>query len=282
MTEDLETLRRLVEPVLTEWAPRIEAGAGSVALDTKDATAEETHINTAVTELDRGLQDAILRVVVSRAPHWRILAEEDTELARMGNRDGDTSLVLDPIDGTAEFAAGRPGYTSMFALTNGGRIVGGAIAQYAPLRITERAPMRPLTHPNRLFVHYRFTKPRHRDTADRLRAAGFELVATPGPEIGSNGQAILDVLEGRAVGWLAPDVTLHDLAGPWGVLVRSGGHAVRFAATTDDDPAWRPAIPDFSVPVEYDYPARPVRHRVLLARSATHVDRILGILRGTP
>lgn len=81
-----------------------------------------------VTEADLSSERVILRYLEERHPEHGWQSEE------AGRKDGQSALrwVIDPLDGTANFAHGYPQFSVSVALLNGERSVAGAV--YDPLR----------------------------------------------------------------------------------------------------------------------------------------------------
>jgi histidinol-phosphatase len=76
-----------------------------------------------VTQADHDVERVILEMLAAERPDDSVLSEES------GAR-GDASArrwIIDPIDGTANFAAGKRTWTTMFALEDGGELVLGMI-----------------------------------------------------------------------------------------------------------------------------------------------------------
>jgi myo-inositol-1(or 4)-monophosphatase len=81
-----------------------------------------------VTEVDHACERAILEIIRSRFPDHDIVTEE-TDLARSGSR---YVWIVDPLDGTTNFAHSYPVFCATVALAVGGEIAAGAV--YDPLR----------------------------------------------------------------------------------------------------------------------------------------------------
>ena len=79
---------------------------------------------TPVTTVDRAVEAALRRVIERRQPGHGILGEEFG--AEGAGRDW--VWVLDPVDGTRQFAAGLPNFGTLIALCHEGRPVIGVIA----------------------------------------------------------------------------------------------------------------------------------------------------------
>jgi len=80
---------------------------------------------TPVTIADREAEEAMRRILKAEAPHDGVIGEE------FGTQDGRSgrSWVLDPIDGTVSFLAGRPIFGTLIALLVDGFPVLGVIDQ---------------------------------------------------------------------------------------------------------------------------------------------------------
>ncbi len=81
-----------------------------------------------VTDLDRAAEDEIVSIITSRHPAHGILTEESSEtLSESGYR-----WIIDPLDGTTNFAHGFPVFCVSIALEKGGEVVLGVV--YDPTR----------------------------------------------------------------------------------------------------------------------------------------------------
>jgi inositol-phosphate phosphatase / L-galactose 1-phosphate phosphatase / histidinol-phosphatase len=78
-----------------------------------------------VTEADRAAETAIRAILDKECPHDAIIGEEYGEKTGTSER----TWVLDPIDGTVSFMAGRPIFGTLIALLEGGWPVLGVIDQ---------------------------------------------------------------------------------------------------------------------------------------------------------
>lgn len=78
-----------------------------------------------VTEADRAAEAAIRAILDSECPHDAIVGEEYGEKSGASGR----SWILDPIDGTVSFMAGRPIFGTLIALLEDGWPVLGVIDQ---------------------------------------------------------------------------------------------------------------------------------------------------------
>ena len=112
--------------VATEAAVR--AGAIQIERYGQDVKVEKKGEIDLVTEVDRACEAAILEIIRSRFPTHDIVTEE-TDLARTGSRH---VWIVDPLDGTTNFAHSYPFFCASIALTVDGESVAGAV--FDPLR----------------------------------------------------------------------------------------------------------------------------------------------------
>jgi myo-inositol-1(or 4)-monophosphatase len=111
---------------LRELARQVAADTGQFLLTQLGAVADETKSSPTdfVTEVDRAAEARIVAALGAERPHDGFKGEEGTELA-------DTSgvrWIIDPIDGTANFVYGHPGFGVSIAAEVHGTVVAGAVA----------------------------------------------------------------------------------------------------------------------------------------------------------
>ena len=94
---------------------------GSFRIDSKEG------INNLVTEVDTLAETRIIEVIKSYFPEHSIISEEVGELTQ----DSEYKWVIDPIDGTVNFAHGIPICCSSIALTLNGQPIVGSV--YNPM-----------------------------------------------------------------------------------------------------------------------------------------------------
>lgn len=114
-------------PKDVEFANRLADAAGSVIrpLFRGDWEAETKSDNTAVTEADRGAESVMRKMIEEERPDDGIIGEE----YGLTNEGAGRQWVLDPIDGTQSFVAGRPIFGTLIALMQDGWPVLGVIDQ---------------------------------------------------------------------------------------------------------------------------------------------------------
>jgi fructose-1,6-bisphosphatase/inositol monophosphatase family enzyme len=104
--------------------------AGRVALDRfMRVRGERKPDKTWVTEADVAVEEFLVDALARVAPGSSVLGEEGGWRAR-GDRD-DLVWAVDPIDGTADYLRGLPGWSVSAALFDAGRPVAGAV--YMPV-----------------------------------------------------------------------------------------------------------------------------------------------------
>ena len=114
-------------PADLEFANRLADAAGSVIrpLFRGDWEAETKDDNSAVTEADRGAEAVMRKMIEEERPDDGIIGEEYGRINEAAGRQ----WVLDPIDGTQSFIAGRPIFGTLIALMQDGWPVLGVIDQ---------------------------------------------------------------------------------------------------------------------------------------------------------
>ena len=85
-----------------------------------------------VTEADLAAERLIVERISSYHPRHRILTEESGEIAEAGGADSAYKWIIDPLDGTTNYAHGYPAFCVSVALEHEGRVVVGVV--YDPLR----------------------------------------------------------------------------------------------------------------------------------------------------
>src|SRR5262249_9521992 len=112
---DGKTACRLMEPLT---ALVVEAGRGVLARNPPAAPGEGKHDGSPVTEADLAADRIISEGLAQLAPEVPTLSEERTELATPPFSD--SFFLVDPLDGTKEFVAGRDEFTVNIALVTHG------------------------------------------------------------------------------------------------------------------------------------------------------------------
>ena len=80
-----------------------------------------------VTDADKAAEEVVLQILRERAPGARILAEESG-----AQGDGEVCFIVDPLDGTTNYAHGLPIFCCTVGVEENGRVVAGCTAD--PMR----------------------------------------------------------------------------------------------------------------------------------------------------
>ena len=123
-SDDSAADSRLAES-LTEIAVR--ASAEILAVDFRSAGTRLKADNSPVTHADEAAHTAIMDGLAQAVPGVPVISEEAAGHWH-GRSPPDEFLLVDPLDGTVEFLAGRLEYTVNIALVRGGTPVVGVIA----------------------------------------------------------------------------------------------------------------------------------------------------------
>jgi len=115
-----------VDSGLRDLAGRLADTARAIVRDGRDRLAMEIKADgSPVTAIDRAVEAALREILAREAPDHGVLGEEFGP----EGLDRDHVWVLDPIDGTKQFAAGLPGFGVLIALCRHARPVLGVIEQ---------------------------------------------------------------------------------------------------------------------------------------------------------
>jgi 3'(2'), 5'-bisphosphate nucleotidase len=110
-------------------AAALEAGAAADVIFRGDHKLALKEDNSPVTAADHAAEAIILRRLGALVAHIPIIAEEEVAAGRVPSI-GRTFFLVDPLDGTREFIAGRPDFTVNIALVRDGVPALGVV--YAP------------------------------------------------------------------------------------------------------------------------------------------------------
>jgi myo-inositol-1(or 4)-monophosphatase len=99
--------------------------AGRIQLDSYGMAIEVTHkgVINLVTEVDHRCEEAIVAHLGSAFPDHAILAEE----GRLAHADSGFRWIVDPLDGTTNYAHGYPRFCVSIALEHEGRVLIGVV-----------------------------------------------------------------------------------------------------------------------------------------------------------
>jgi myo-inositol-1(or 4)-monophosphatase len=195
-----------------------------------------------VTEIDRASEETIIARISSECPDDLIIAEETSpDLA-----ESDRVWIVDPLDGTNNYAHGYPFFSVAIAIEERGKLTAGVV--YDPLRdelfVAERGegasvngePMHVTTNDRLLdsLVATGFPYDRTDDSSNNLANLNRFIVAVRG--IRRGGSAELDlayVARGRLDGFWEQGLKTWDVSAG-GLLVREAGGVV----TNFDGDGW--------------------------------------------
>ena len=113
----------------TAWQAAEAAGEIIRANWHKPKTIDYKGVIDLVTDTDRQCERTIVEILTRRFPEHSILAEEETLLERHGNS---FRWIVDPLDGTTNFAHGYPHFCVSIALEQSAEVILGLV--YDPLR----------------------------------------------------------------------------------------------------------------------------------------------------
>lgn len=122
--------KRILDADFLEQAWRIALEAGEATLEhhrRHDLQVEKKRDDSPVTAADLASQEIILDGLRSLAPEIAWLSEEDDETPDVAGRGRRRLWLVDPLDGTREFVAGRDEYTVNIALVEDGEPVLGVV-----------------------------------------------------------------------------------------------------------------------------------------------------------
>lgn len=197
--------------------------------------------NDLVTEADLASQQAIRDVLLSRFPGHEFVGEETPGALELLSADqGDDPpfrWIVDPLDGTMNFAHGMPGYAVSVALERGGEVLAGVV--YDP-RSDEC--FRAAANRGAEFNGSRLRTSGCRQLSDALMAVSFAAQVSPRSlevrrfveivqlcqsirRLGSAALNLCYVAAGRLDGYVASSVKAWDVAAG-ALIVREAGGAV--------------------------------------------------------
>jgi myo-inositol-1(or 4)-monophosphatase len=125
MSHDPLLLATAVEAVLHAGAMQMAGLGQRIRIDKKGVIDLVTEVDLAVETWFRGF-------IAERFPEHRILAEELQDRSRQGAADSPFCWILDPIDGTTNYAHGLPIFCASLGLEIAGRLEVAAV--YDPTR----------------------------------------------------------------------------------------------------------------------------------------------------
>jgi 3'(2'), 5'-bisphosphate nucleotidase len=117
-------------PLIDALLPAVRAaGAVEVAIQARGPSVTHKADKSPVTEADQAAEALLLAALGQAAPGTPVVAEEEVAAGRVPQL-GDCFFLVDPLDGTRDFIAGRQTFTVNVGLIRAGRPAFGLI--YAP------------------------------------------------------------------------------------------------------------------------------------------------------
>lgn len=124
---------RVSREMIDVWSDlAVQAGETILEIRARGASVMEKDDHSPVTEADRKAEAMILAGLADCCPGIPVVAEESVSAGCVPASVGDRFILVDPLDGTREFIAGRPDFTVNIALVENGAPAAGVV--YAPLR----------------------------------------------------------------------------------------------------------------------------------------------------
>lgn len=196
-----------------------------------------------VTEMDRRSEQVIVETILSSFPGHGILAEEE---ARVDN-GSEFRWIIDPLDGTTNYAHGYPCFSVSIALEAAGEVIVGVV--YDPMRnelfsaikgggayLNERRIM--VSKTNRLIHSLLATGfPYDRATSNENNLAYFIALLMASQEVRRDGSAALDlcyVAAGRFDGFWELKLQPWDVAAGSLIVLEAGGKVTNIAGNVFD------------------------------------------------
>ena len=220
--------------VLTAFVEELVRAAGEELLRYRDRTLDvqaKTCPRDIVTAADQAAEGLITELIAANYPNHRILCEES------GFRDGSSDLtwVVDPLDGTANFAAGTADFGVIIGVTrDDGPWIGamylpvddvlyiaekgrGATRNGCPLRVTDEGSL------ENVLIDYSFYYPEDPSARERERNI-FEALWPRVRGIRSSGSLryLAQLADGQLGGFIAHELGLWDITGPSVILEEAG------------------------------------------------------------
>ena len=110
-------------------AVKAARAAGSIinraSMDLDDLKVGSKGVNDFVTEVDHAAEAAIIKILLDAYPQHAILAEESGK--EHGNQRSDYQWIIDPLDGTTNYAHTLPAFAVSIGIEHGGRMVMGMV-----------------------------------------------------------------------------------------------------------------------------------------------------------
>jgi myo-inositol-1(or 4)-monophosphatase len=207
-------------------AERLVRVAGAIALESRGGAAETKGLATdVVTEADRRAEAAMVELLAAERPGDAVVGEEGAAVA-----GGERRWLLDPVDGTLNYARGLPAWCSAACVVDGGGALASAVFDPVAGELVSAARGESASPadspPLRDAVVATFVDVRRRDAEI---AAGTERLLRAVGALRAVGCGTLElawVAAGRLDGWVQADVEPWDWH-PGALLVAEAGGCAR-------------------------------------------------------
>jgi myo-inositol-1(or 4)-monophosphatase len=190
-----------------------------------------------VTKADENAEQAIKQILQETFPNYGMLAEEGGEL----NGEGDVRWIVDPLDGTTNFAHGLPLFCTSLALERAGEVVlgvvydpianeiytaergGGATLNGVPIGVSD------IDEPIRALLATGFPYDRDEVPAALELFGQFAVRTQSMRRLGSAALDLCYVAAGRLDGYYERGVKAWDIAAGVLILEEAGGRATNYS-----------------------------------------------------
>jgi myo-inositol-1(or 4)-monophosphatase len=239
---------------MREFAIDLARQAGALALEMQarglraDQIRTKSHHADLVTEADLAVEGLIAAAIIERYPEHSIFAEES---AGAGMPNAEWLWLIDPVDGTTNFAHGLPLFCINVALAHWGVPVLGVTCEPAAGRIYwaetgagawlrvagQDSPLRPsrVDHLRQSLLATGFAHGRRESTpANLAEFAALDMDAHAVRRLGSAALALAWIAAGRLDGYWESELKPWDAAAGWLLVQEAGGRA-----TDDYGRSWR-------------------------------------------
>ena len=189
---------------------------------------DSTDLHNALTYMDKFTQDYLALQVSKLSNSIRYLLEEDTNILLLSDKNSDTIILIDPIDGTKQFIDGGEDYSTLFCLLYKGKPV-WAIGYYPQLDIfIEDDLKRDDSNTNKISCHYRINKKENLPYKNLLTKFGYELEWN-GHGFFTNLTAATRVISGKSKALVFPYTAAHDAIAPAQIVKQHGGYVQQYS-----------------------------------------------------
>ncbi|MEP0964020.1 MAG: inositol monophosphatase family protein [Roseobacter sp.] len=268
--EMLENVGRYLRVQCGVITPTNKVGPGDV---------EMTAIHAALTYMDNFVQDVIALKLTETAPSIRLILEEKSQVRKLSLLEPYCgSVLIDPIDGTAEFVAGGKDFSILICLLKDGQPkISVGYYPFGDHILDNGKCADDLPETKILACHYRINHGEDGGWGGHLRRQGYETPCN-GKGFATNLTAAQMVIDGRADALVFPYTAAHDAIVPAHIVAQHGGVARRYALGPKWSSSTRQPFTFADVEQDHNRDEGSSRVRVIAARSNGCLDEIESIL----